>query len=188
MSGNGVNLHDLRLKLFGPTLDDSVLYGVDRMIDCFRRCKDTPRVPVRSASFYRSCETLPPLEPNTPSPSTFEPPAAKLSPDEMDLIIDAIVQSRRQNGQRYARKVNAAPARRVKSSEPRLRETRWALARINEFDDGGKTYEIMKPLDGSRLPTGTSVSMDTEIVFALLQNGTTLTYRIQPGESLDRAR
>uniref|UniRef100_A0A182JRE9 Uncharacterized protein n=1 Tax=Anopheles christyi TaxID=43041 RepID=A0A182JRE9_9DIPT len=183
MSGNGVNLYDLRLKLFGPTLDDSVLYGIDRMIDCLQRCKNK-RAPVRSGSFYWSCETLPVQEPNAAAPLP-QPPAPKLSPDEMDLIIDAIVQSRQLNRQKYARKVST-PARRSKPSQPQLRQTRWALVRINEFDDGGKTYEIMKPLDGSNLPMG-RVSTDTEIVFALLQNGNTLTYRIQPRQPSEQS-
>ncbi|XP_035916050.1 uncharacterized protein LOC118513857 [Anopheles stephensi] len=171
MANDGVNLYDLRLKLFGPTLDDSVLYGIDRMIDYFVSQKEN-KAPERKESFYRSCEALPVLEEMAPIGQHLPP---KLSADEMDIIIDAIVQSRR-NSQKSARKVRTTPSRQT-GPFPRLRQTRWAIARINEFDDGGKTYEIMKPLDGTALlPT---VSQDTEIVFAVLQNGNTLSYRIQ---------
>uniref|UniRef100_A0A182P4R7 Uncharacterized protein n=1 Tax=Anopheles epiroticus TaxID=199890 RepID=A0A182P4R7_9DIPT len=101
----------------------------------------------------------------------------------LNLIIDAIVQSRR-NSQKYARKTRSE-----KRSEPRLRQTRWALARINEFDDGGKTFEIMKPLDGTEegLP-GTVPLTDTEIVFAVLQNGNTLTYRAHRPQPAEQSR
>uniref|UniRef100_A0A182TAP3 Uncharacterized protein n=1 Tax=Anopheles maculatus TaxID=74869 RepID=A0A182TAP3_9DIPT len=172
MAENDVNLYDLRLKLFGPTLDDSVLYGIDRMIDCFVKQRDTKQLE-RKESFYRSCEALPVLE-DTPPIAQLLPP--KLSSDEMDIIIDAIVQSRR-GSQKSTRKVRSTPPSAQKAPYPQLRRTRWAIARINEFDDGGKTYEIMKPLDGTApLPT---VSQDTEIVFAVLLNGNTLSYRIQ---------
>uniref|UniRef100_A0A182W7E8 Uncharacterized protein n=1 Tax=Anopheles minimus TaxID=112268 RepID=A0A182W7E8_9DIPT len=172
MSGKGGNLHDLRLKLFGPTLDDSVLYGIDRMINCFVQKETHYKEPLEHESFYRSCEALPVVhDAATPIPQLIVP---KLSPEEMDFIIDAIVQSRR-NSVKSGRKVVAAGKH---NPEPRLRHTRWAIARINEFDDGGKTYEIMKPLDGTMPPTG-AVSQDTEIVFAVLQNGNTLSYRIE---------
>ncbi|XP_050078668.1 uncharacterized protein LOC126565526 [Anopheles maculipalpis] len=170
MAQNSVNLYDLRLKLFGPTLDDSVLYGIDRMIDYFAKQKNR-KEPEKKESFYRSCEALPVLEEIAPIPQRLPP---KLSSDEMDFIIDAIVQSRRQKS---TRKANSTPSRRI-GPYPQFRQTRWAIARINEFDDGSKTYEIMRPLDGASLQPTVTVSQDTEIVFAVLQNGNTLTYRI----------
>ncbi|XP_052899630.1 uncharacterized protein LOC128306005 [Anopheles moucheti] len=181
MSANSVNLHDLRLKLFGPTLDDSLLYGVDRIINCFVHGQKGSKGPLKTESFYRSCEALPEHDRTAPNLHLLAP---KLSSDEMDIIIDAIVQSRR-NSLKPGRKVTASTSRH--DADPKLRHTRWAIARINEFDDGGKTYEIMKPLDGTLLPT---VSQNTEIVFAVLQNGNTLSYRIQlqPDPSVEYCR
>uniref|UniRef100_A0A182MFD4 Uncharacterized protein n=1 Tax=Anopheles culicifacies TaxID=139723 RepID=A0A182MFD4_9DIPT len=173
MSTNVVNVHDLRVKLFGPTLDDSVLYGIDCLIDRFVQREKRKKEPLEDVlCSYRSCEALPVHEGTTPLPQIIEP---KLSPEEMDIIIDAIVQSRR-NSVKSRRK---AVATGKDNPAPRLRQTRWAIARINEFDDGGKTYEIMKLPDGTvPTPAGT-LSQDTEIVFAVLQDGNTLTYRIQ---------
>ncbi|XP_049288035.1 uncharacterized protein LOC125766278 [Anopheles funestus] len=168
MSANSINLHDIRLKLFGPTLDDSVLYGIDRVISYLVRSGKGNKGPRKTESFYRSCEALPVHEGTTRFPQLLAP---KLSTEEMDMIIDAIAQSRR-NSLKLRRKVTTTSK---ENSEPKLRRTRWAIARINEFDDGGKTYEIMKPLDGTPLP---AMSQDTEIVFAVLQNGNTLSYRI----------
>ncbi|XP_053663193.1 uncharacterized protein LOC128712322 [Anopheles marshallii] len=170
MSANSVNLHRLRLKLFGPTLDDSILYGIDRIINCFAHGQKGSEGPLKTESFYRSCEALPVCDGTAPNPQLLAP---KLSTDEMDIIIDAIVQSRR-NSPKPGREVTTPAS--SHNVDPQLRQTRWAMARINEFDDGGKTYEIIKPLEGGLLPP---VSQDTEIVFAILQNGNTLSYRSQ---------
>ncbi|KAL9706812.1 hypothetical protein quinque_010330 [Culex quinquefasciatus] len=79
---------------------------------------------------------------------------------------------------------------------PRLTATRWAIARVNEFDDGAKTYEILpdaakllpvvegrKPLDVLRrmqklqktepVPELTA----TEVIFATLPGGHTIAYK-----------
>uniref|UniRef100_A0A182Q5N0 Uncharacterized protein n=1 Tax=Anopheles farauti TaxID=69004 RepID=A0A182Q5N0_9DIPT len=163
---NGSKLCDLRHKLFGPTLDDSVLYGVDRMIDCFQTKKSNTK-PVKVESFYRSCESLHPIEKKF-TLSQLDP---KLSPLEMDYIIDAVGHAR-EKSQSHARGTSRTLRYELQRSlpAPKLRQSRWAIARINEYDDGTQTYEIMNPLPAVA---------DTEIVFALLPNGIALSYRTQ---------
>uniref|UniRef100_A0A182NTM3 Uncharacterized protein n=1 Tax=Anopheles dirus TaxID=7168 RepID=A0A182NTM3_9DIPT len=176
-SRNATKLCELRLKLFGPTLDDSVLYGIDRMAHCFRT-KNSDKAPAEVESFYWSCESLPPLE----KKCTLSQLAPKLSPEEMDYIIDAIAQSR-ENSLKHARRTTRAPRHETErpSSAPKPRHSRWAIARINEYDDGAQTYEIMNPPGATLLAAATrqTTPADTEIVFALLPNGSSLPFRTQ---------
>ncbi|XP_053673705.1 uncharacterized protein LOC128723965 [Anopheles nili] len=167
MSGTRDNVTDLRLALFGPTLDDSVLYGIDQLIGCFQPRATSDAQSSDEDSFYASCETLPVKE------KLLLPHEPKLSFDEMNYIIDAIAHFRRRSRARHGDGSRARPR-----STPLLRHSRWALARINEYDDGAKTYEVMKALDEIPIPPKPK-SQDTEIVFAVLQNGNTLTYHKQ---------
>uniref|UniRef100_A0A182F1K8 Uncharacterized protein n=1 Tax=Anopheles albimanus TaxID=7167 RepID=A0A182F1K8_ANOAL len=171
-------LAETRLKFFGPALDESLLYGIDRLIDSLWQ---TSTAPARNAfepdeqnmSLYQSCETLP-FEANEGTTTVKHGPVSKslfpkLSRDEMDFLLHAIEQSRRKTSNRRAKALRSSHV----ATEPQLHRTRWAIARINEYDDGAKTYEIMKSLDEKRLPLEANPA-GTEIVFAVLKNGASL--------------
>ncbi|XP_050094097.1 uncharacterized protein LOC126576835 [Anopheles aquasalis] len=171
-----------RLKFFGPTLDESLLYGIDRLIDSlWQSATTTARHSFESdeqnLSLYQSCETLP-IETDLAGITTEHSPQSKslfpkLSQDEMDYLLNAIEQSRRKSTSNRRTKDTKPTATRDASTQPQLRQTRWAVARINEYDDGAKTYEIIKSLDEKRLPRD-AIPTGTEIVFAVLKNGASL--------------
>lgn len=55
-------------------------------------------------------------------------------------------------------------------SKPKIIETKWALSRVNTFDDNSKTFEIIENLEKSYRYGR------TEAMFAVLPNGTTIYY------------
>lgn len=56
--------------------------------------------------------------------------------------------------------------------KPKIVETKWALSRVNTFDDDSKTFEIIENSDnGYHQSNGR-----TEAMFAVLPNGTTIYY------------
>ncbi|XP_055635754.1 uncharacterized protein LOC129775268 [Toxorhynchites rutilus septentrionalis] len=61
----------------------------------------------------------------------------------------------------------------------RLVRTRIAIARVNEFDDNAKTYEILQLEPSSVAPIigGSLKKAKTEIVFATLPDGSTISYQ-----------
>uniref|UniRef100_A0AAG5DW52 Uncharacterized protein n=1 Tax=Anopheles atroparvus TaxID=41427 RepID=A0AAG5DW52_ANOAO len=172
-----VNLSELRIKLFGPTLDDSVLYGMDRLMDYFTVAPGkeiaSRQDSANEETFYESCESFP-LE-----AAAIQPPhnmskftVAKLSSKEMEYIRRAIAQPHRKSQRRLAR---AEPDDR--NAQPEVLRSRWALAHVNEFDDGSQTYEIMKSTD-EKLLSKSVARASTEIVFARFKNGRTGSYRV----------
>ncbi|XP_058814594.1 dentin sialophosphoprotein-like [Topomyia yanbarensis] len=70
------------------------------------------------------------------------------------------------------------------AQRPKQILSRWALARVNEFDDGAKTYDIV--LDETleqKLPKLLSECPVPEIVFATLPDGCTISYRFEKEKS-----
>ncbi|XP_021696988.1 uncharacterized protein LOC110675671 [Aedes aegypti] len=82
------------------------------------------------------------------------------------------------------------PKASTNARRPKQIRTRWAFVKVNEFDDGAKTYEVLQTdlqvVDVERLKdslAGTISATDlppeapTEIVFAALPDGSSLCYR-----------
>ncbi|XP_058454462.1 serine/arginine repetitive matrix protein 1-like [Malaya genurostris] len=65
-----------------------------------------------------------------------------------------------------------APSRR-----PKQIRSRWALARVNEFDDGAKTYDIILDDTLEQKLTKMPTDFHPEVVFATLPDGSAVSYR-----------
>ncbi|XP_065094504.1 uncharacterized protein LOC135715023 [Ochlerotatus camptorhynchus] len=84
----------------------------------------------------------------------------------------------------------STPPPKAPSRRPKLIRTRWAIVKVNEFDDSAKTYEILQTdqhsaddvdqLKNQLVGAGADLppEMITEIVFANLPDGSTLSYRL----------
>ncbi|KFB48162.1 hypothetical protein ZHAS_00016227 [Anopheles sinensis] len=179
---SSVNFSELYIKLFGPTLDDSLLYGVDRLMDFWKETDEAKSNSANEESCYGSCETLAFLPTTTTSTTTIvnqhtphtvsKYTVPKLSRKEMETICGAISQAQFKN---QARQV--AAKRNERYPDPNMLRSRWAITRINEFDDGTKTFEIIKSANEELLPAWAEPK-GTEIVFAMFKNGCTGSYRV----------
>lgn len=63
-----------------------------------------------------------------------------------------------------------------KLEKPKIIKTEWAMSRINKFDDGSSTFEIMEPTDEQPINNSINSMNKSSVMFAVLPNRTTVCY------------